>query len=104
MRHSAEVDGAAGRALGVDNQSVDHSGTGITIKTPFNSTGSSASVLAARGTQGSLVRPSLNAAVNQPKASSPDRPVHKVVNERITTSVKKFKAGVSRVTRVGDLH
>jgi len=98
VRHSAEVDGPAGRALGVDHQSVDHSGTGITIKTPFNSTGSSASVLAARGTQGSLVRPSLNAAVNQPKASSPDRPVHKVVNERITTSVKKFKACVSRVT------
>ena len=104
MRHSAEVDGAAGRALGVDHQSVDHSGTGITIKTPFNSTGSSASVLAARGTQGSLVRPSLNAAVNQPKASSPDRPVHKVVNERITTSVKKFKAGVSELPAGGDLH
>ena len=81
---------AIGGTLGVDNQTISQPGTGITIATPFNSTGSNTNVLAAGGTQGSLVRPSLNAAPNRPNATSPGGSVLKSVSDRITTSANKF--------------
>ncbi len=60
----------------------------------FNSTGSNTS-----GTQGNRVRPSLpNAAVNRPKATSPGGSVLKSVSDRITTSTKKFRDTVNRIT------
>ena len=43
--------------LGVDDRIISRPGTGISIATPFNSTGSNTNVLAAGGTQGSLFRP-----------------------------------------------
>jgi hypothetical protein len=102
--------------LGVDERSVDQPGTGITIATPFNSTGSMTNVLAARSTQSNLVRPSLNATFNRPKAAqgsvvrpsinaafnrpkaAPGGSVLKSVSDRITTSTKKFRDTVNRVT------
>ncbi len=103
-------------AIEANGQTVDQPGTGITIKTPFNAD-SNPPVLAARGTQG-VVRPSLNATVNrpkaaqeslsrtslnatlddQPKATSASRPALKAAGDRIATSVKKVKDAVSRGT------
>ena len=47
---------------------------------------------------GSLSRPSLNAAVNRPKAASPGGSEFKSVSDRITKRVKKFSDTVSRGT------
>ena len=54
-------------------------------------------VLAAGGTQGSLFRPSFNAALDRPKAASPGGSVLKSVSDRITTSAKKFSTRESLV-------
>ena len=104
-------------AIEANGQNVNQPGTGITIKTPFNAD-SSPPVLAARGTQGvvrpslsatlnrpkaaqeSLSRPSLNATLDQPKAkaTTAGRPALKAAGDRIATSVKKVRDAVSRGT------
>ena len=99
-------------AIGTINQTVSQDGPGITIATQLNSsasntnvlaaggtpanrfrlnsTGSNTNVLAAGATQRSLVRPSLNAALSRPNATSPGRSVLKSISDRITTRAKKF--------------
>ena len=57
--------------------------------TKRNAANCQTSVLAAGGTQGNLVRPSLSAAVNKPNAASPGRPVLKAIHQ-LQSSVKKF--------------
>ncbi len=78
--------------LGVDAQSISQPGTGITIATPFNSTDSNTNVLAAGATQRSLVRPSLNASLSRPNATSSGGSVLKSVSDRITKSANKFSS------------
>ncbi len=102
-------------ALGMNGQDASQAGTGITIRTPFNTPASSsftnADFSAARGTQesvtqGSVVkqllsfRPGSNAG---PKATSSGGSTggssFKSVSDRITKSVKKLSDTVNNVTR-----
>ena len=53
--------------LGVDDRSITQPGTGISIATPFNSTGSDTNVLATRNTQGGSLRPESTLALTAPK-------------------------------------
>ena len=94
--------------LGVDDRSITQPGTGISIATPFNSTGSDTNVLATRNTQGGSLRPDVDAGPNRPKAAqgsplraspmaAPNRhkasstagSAPKSVSDRMTTSTKK---------------
>jgi hypothetical protein len=90
-------------ALGVDDQSVDQPGTGITIRTPFNATGSDTNVLAVGTTQGSAARPGLtltsgrNVASNL-RSTSPDAPALTSVNQR-TGPAKKFSDQLKSSTK-----
>ena len=101
--------------LGVDDQDIDQPGTGIDIRTPFDTPASSsftnADFSAARGTQESVtqrsvvrqflsLRPGGNAG---PKATSSGGstggPALKSVSDRITKSVKKLSDTINNVTR-----
>ena len=103
--------------LGVDDRSIIQPATGISIATPFNSTGSNTNVLATRSTQGGPLRPGVKAAISRPttaegrplqaslntahnrdKASSAGRSVLKSVSDRITTSAKKRSDTVKKAT------
>ena len=79
-------------AINVIQREISQEGLGVTIATPFNATGSNTNVLSAGATQRSLVRPSLNASLSRPNATSPGGSVLKSVSDRITTSAKKFSA------------
>ena len=102
-------------ALGVNGQTINQPGTGIDIRTPFDTPASSsftnADFSAARGTQGSVTqgsvvrqllsfRPGSNAG---PKATSSGGSTggssFKSVSDQINTSVKKFRETVNNVTR-----
>ena len=100
----------AGAFLVSDQEPITQEGPGITIKTPLNPNPAAASVLAARGTQRSLVRPSLNFSPgnnaastslggSSSKATSPGGSALKSASDRVTTSVKKLSDTVSKVTR-----
>ena len=59
-------------------------------------TGSDTDVRAAGGSQRRLVRPSLNAAFKDPKATSPDGSVRNAVSDRITRSTQRFNDNVKK--------
>ena len=84
-------------AIDVINQTVSQDGPGITIASQLDSTVSNTSVLAAGGSQGSLVRPSINASLNRPTATSPGGSILKSLSDRITTSANKFSTQGSLV-------
>ena len=95
----------AGALIVSDQEPITKDGPGITVRTPLNPNPAGGSVLAARGTQGSLVRPSpkfspaVNAGSNVRKATSQGGSALKSVSDRVTTSAKKFSDTVSKVTR-----
>jgi hypothetical protein len=112
--------GAIAGAIGVINRTVDQPNFGISIATQFNDTGTTANVqaasgahgnrvrlnstgsntngVAASGTEGNRVRSSLNPAPNRTETTSPAVPTRKSVSDRITTSTKKFRDNVHKVT------
>jgi hypothetical protein len=80
--------------IGASDQTVNQPGTGITIRTPFNAADGPTSVLAAAGTQRSVLRPSLNftPGLNGRSAvgsTTPGRPVLRSINQ-LSASAKKF--------------
>jgi hypothetical protein len=100
----------AGAFLVSDQEPINQEGPGITVRTPLNPNPAGGGVLAARGTQRSLVRPSLNFTPgnnaastslggNNSKVTSPGGSALKSVSDRVTTSAKKFSDKVSKVTR-----
>jgi len=100
----------AGALIVSDQEPITKEGPGITVRTPLNPNPAGGSVLAARGTQQSLVRPSLNFSPgnnavstslggSSSKATSPGGSAFKSASDRVTTSVKKLSDTVSKVTR-----
>ena len=100
----------AGAFLVSDQEPITQEGPGITVRTPLNSNPAGGSVVAARDTNGSLVRPSLNFSPglnaastslggSNSEATTPGGSALKSASDRVTTSAKKFGDTVSNVTR-----